>query len=190
MQRLGDHLAPLRTNATLRGSPSASASECYSRGSRSAPTNEMLRSGEPLAPLPSKTNGLAKIASRQKEQTAHRNRSNHVAAMLQQHGTALPQQCTTPTTTPIPTTPRPCTAMGPLYDVGWLFRAVCICHVPRSASLRVRHPRWCGLVASTWAQGVNLGTFWAWREQGTSFAIGSWRIDTRPCLASDTSGAS
>ena len=145
MQRSGDHLAPFRTNATLRGSPSASASECYSRGSRSAPTNEMLRSGEPLGPLPSKTNGLAKTASRQREQAAHPCRNNRVAAMLQQHGIALPQRCTAPTTTPLPTTPRPCTAMGPSYGAGWLFGAVCICCVPCSASLRVHRPRWRGL---------------------------------------------
>ena len=145
MQRSGDHLAPFRTNATLRGSPSASASECYPRGSRSAPTNEMLRSGEPLGPLPSKTNGLAKTASRQREQAAHPGRSNRVAAMLQQHGIALPQRCTAPTTTPLPTTPRPCTAMGPSSGAGWLFGAVCICCVPCSASLRVHRPRWRGL---------------------------------------------
>ena len=144
MQRSGDHPAPLRTNATLRGPPSASDSECYSRGSRSAPTNEMLRLGEPLAPPPSKTNGLAKIATRQREHTAHPGRNNRVAAMLQQHGIALPQRCTAPTTTPLPTTPRPCTAMGPAYGAGWLFGAVCICRVPHSASLRVHRPRWRG----------------------------------------------
>ena len=136
MQRSGDHLAPFKTNATLRGSPSASASECYSRGARSTPTNEMLRSGEPLGPLPSKTNSLAKTASRQREQVAHPGRSNRVAAM--------PQRCTATTTTPLPTTPRPCTAMGPSYGAGWLFGAVCICRVPHSASLRVHRPRWRG----------------------------------------------
>ena len=145
MQRSGDHLAPLRTNAKLRGSPSASASECYSRGSRSAPTNEMLRSGEPLGPVPSKTNGLAKTASRQREQAAHPGRSNRVAAMLQQHGIALPQRCTAPITTPLPTTPRPCLVMGPSYCAGCLFGAVCICRVPHNASLRVHRPRWRGL---------------------------------------------
>ena len=144
MQRSGDHLAPFRMNATLRGSPSASASECYSRGSRSAPINEMLRSGEPLGPLPSKTNGLAKTASRQREQAAHPGRSNRVAAMLQQHGIALPQRCTAATTTPLPTTPRPCTAMGPSYGAMWLFVAVCIYRVPHSVSLRVHRPRWRG----------------------------------------------
>ena len=113
MQRSGDHPAPLRTNATLRGSPSASASECYSWGLLSAPTNELLCSGEPLAPPSSKTNGLAKTASSQREQMAHPDRNNCVAAMLQQHGIALPQRCTAPTTTPLPTTPTPCTTMGP-----------------------------------------------------------------------------
>ena len=158
MLRSGDHLAPLRanatlgrspapwrTNATLSGSPSASASECYSRGSRSAPTNEMQCSGEPLAPAPTKTNGLTKTASRQREQAAHPGRNNRVAAMLQQHGIALPQRCTAPTTTPLPTMPRPCTTMGPSYGAGWLFGAVCICCVLRNAPLRVHRPRWHGL---------------------------------------------
>ena len=149
-QRSGDHLAPLRTNATLRGSPSASASECYSRGSRSAPTNEMLRSGKPLAPSPSKTNGLAKTASCQREQAAHPSRNNRVSAMLQPHVIALPQQCTAPTTTPLSTTPSPCTAMGPSYGAGWLFGAVYICCVPHSASLRVHRPRWLGLSPPHW----------------------------------------
>ena len=83
MQRSGDHLAPLRTNAALRGSPSTSASECYSRGSRSAPTNELLRSGEPLAPPRHR-----KLTASPKQRAARENKRHTPAATI-----VLPQCC-------------------------------------------------------------------------------------------------